>query len=87
MTRKPRLTRAAEKIGTVAGRADRTAHKVAKAAQVKIRTVVGRADRTTRRMAKVAQVASEELRQIKKKVEGLAHDLRKASERVQRSLR
>jgi hypothetical protein len=31
MAKKTRLTRAAETIGTVVGRADRTAHKVAKA--------------------------------------------------------
>ena len=31
MARKSKMTRVAEKIGTVVGRADRTAHKVAKA--------------------------------------------------------
>jgi polyhydroxyalkanoate synthesis regulator phasin len=34
MAKKTRLTRAAETIGTVVGRADRTAHKVAKAGVV-----------------------------------------------------
>ncbi len=33
MARKTKLTAAAAKIGTVVGRADRTAHKVAKAAK------------------------------------------------------
>jgi hypothetical protein len=34
MAKKTRLTQAAERIGTVMGRADRTAHKVAKAGVV-----------------------------------------------------
>ena len=34
MAKKSRLTKAAETIGTVVGRADRTAHKVAKAGVV-----------------------------------------------------
>jgi polyhydroxyalkanoate synthesis regulator phasin len=34
MARKTKLTQAAEKIGTVAGRANRTAHKIAKAGRV-----------------------------------------------------
>ena len=34
MAKKPKLTQAAEKIGAVIGRADRTAHKVARAGAV-----------------------------------------------------
>ncbi len=40
MAKKPRLTQAAEKIGAVIGRADRTAHKVAKAGVVAQRELV-----------------------------------------------
>jgi hypothetical protein len=65
MSKNTRLTRAAVKIGTAAGRADRTAHRVADA----------------------AKAAADELLVMRKRVEALARDLKKARKRVQRALR
>ncbi len=47
---------------------------------------MGRADRTARKVEKAARVAKEELTQLSKKVEALARDLKKASERLMSTL-
>jgi hypothetical protein len=64
MARSNRLKRAAVRIGKAVGRADRTAHKVAKA----------------------AKVATEEISELKKKVESLSRDLKKSGDRLRRAL-
>ena len=65
MARKAKLTAAAVKVGTVAGRADRAARKVARA----------------------AHAVREELSELSKRVEVLAHDLKNASKRLKRAIR
>jgi hypothetical protein len=64
MARGTRLKRAAVRIGKAVGRADRTAHKVARA----------------------AKLATEEIGELKKKVEALSRDLKKSSDRLRRAL-
>jgi len=65
MAKKNRLKRAAERIGTA----------------------VGRAERRARNITKAARVGREELRRFTKKLDALARDLKKSSNRIKESLR
>jgi hypothetical protein len=56
-------------------------------AAVKIGTAAGRADHAAHKVAKAAEVAREELTQLSKRVENLAHDLKKAGTRLRKTLR
>jgi hypothetical protein len=79
MARKTQLTKAAEQIGTAVGRTDRAARTAGKA----VRTAGGDLQQLT---DKAAKQAWRELRDLRKKVDRLARDLKKASKRFKRSL-
>lgn len=53
----------------------------------KLGAAAGRADRKARKIAEAAVVAREELADLTKRVESLARDLKKATDRVHRALR
>jgi hypothetical protein len=53
----------------------------------KIGAAAGRADRKARKVAEAAKVARTELAGLTKRVESLARDLKKATNRVHRALR
>ena len=65
MTKKTKLTQAAEKIGAVVGRADRTAHKVARAG------VVAKKD-----LAAISKQVEALKKQLQKTTKRLKHALR-----------